>query len=287
MLHCAVTAVLLALLTAGAYGLANYLGPLLTRAYPLGGVLLAGQSVGVVGAAGLLAVTGGVAPDARHLLWGVLAGVFNGVALAALYTAAAAGPISIVMPIGATGSVVPVVVAIGLGERPALLQLVGIPLAVAGVVLAASRPARGPAAGAAHATARTIAITALSALAFGGFLTAFAAASEGGAPWAVFTSRVALVLCTAGVLLTRRLPVRLPWRALPAAALPGLLLLVGTVSYGVATTRGLVSVVSVLATLSPVVTVGLAVVVLGERLAVRQQVGVVTALVGVVLLAAG
>lgn len=60
-----------------------------------------------------------------------------------------------------------------------------------------------------------------------------------------------------------------------------------TVAYGTATTKGLVSVVAVIATLSPVVTVGLAVVVLGERLAARQRLGVVTALAGVVLLAAG
>ena len=74
---------------------------------------------------------------------------------------------------------------------------------------------------------------------------------------------------------------------LPALGVPGVLLLVGTVSYGEATTQGLVSVVAVLATLAPVVTVSLAVVLLGERLARRQQVGVVTALLGVVLLAAG
>ena len=51
-----VTAVLLALLTALCYGLANYWGALVTRVHPLGGVLLVGQTVGVVGAAVLLAV---------------------------------------------------------------------------------------------------------------------------------------------------------------------------------------------------------------------------------------
>lgn len=45
--------------------------------------------------------------------------------------------------------------------------------------------------------------------------------------------------------------------------------------------------VSVLATLNPIITVGLAVLVLGERLNRRQQAGVATALPGVVLLAAG
>ena len=127
----------------------------------------------------------------------------------------------------------------------------------------------------------------LAALTFGTFLTLFAAASQGGAAPALAISRLAVLVGTVVVLLVARSPVRVPVRAVPTVALPGLLLLVGTAAYGVATGTGLVSVVSVLATLNPVVTVGLAVVVLGERLAPRQQVGVGTALLGVVLLAAG
>lgn len=277
------TAVLLALVTALCYGLANYAGALVTRAHPLGGVLLVGQTVGVVGAGALLAVSGAALPAGEPLVLGGLAGVCNAVSLACLYAAAAAGPISIVAPIGATGAVVPVAVALLAGERPALVQLLGIPLAVGGVVLAAARESGGTA----HAAPRTLLLAAGSALTFGGFLALFGAASDASAPWALFSSRTTLVACTAAVVLGRRLPVAVPRGRLPAVALPGLLLLVGTVSYGIATTQGLVSVVAVLATLAPVVTVGLAVVVLGERLARRQQVGVVTALLGVVLLAAG
>jgi drug/metabolite transporter (DMT)-like permease len=103
----------------------------------------------------------------------------------------------------------------------------------------------------------------------------------------VLTSRVALLACTAATVAALGLPWRVPRRDIGPVALPGLLLVVGTIAYGVATTKGLVSVVSVLATLSPVVTVGLAVLVLGERLARRQQLGVAVALAGVVLLAAG
>ena len=277
------TAVLLALLTAAVYGVANYLGPLLGRRHALGGVLLVGQAVGALGAVVLLAAEPAGAPDARHLLLGIGAGACNGVALASLYRASGAGPISIVAPIGSTGAVVPVAVAILGGERPELLQLLGIPLAMVGVVLAAARD------GASDQQVRrsTVLLALLAALTFGGFLTLFGRASDAGVPWAVLSSRVALVVCTGIVLAVARVPVRLPARAAAASAVPGLLLLCGTVAYATATTRGLLSVVSVIATLSPVVTVGLAVVLLGERLAARQRLGVVTALVGVVLLAAG
>jgi drug/metabolite transporter (DMT)-like permease len=57
--------------------------------------------------------------------------------------------------------------------------------------------------------------------------------------------------------------------------------------FALASTRGLVSVVSVLASLYPVTTVLLARLLLGERIARMQQLGVVAALVGVVLITAG
>jgi drug/metabolite transporter (DMT)-like permease len=70
-------------------------------------------------------------------------------------------------------------------------------------------------------------------------------------------------------------------------AVPGLLLALATFAYGEATRTGLLSVVSVIATLNPVVTVGLAFAVLHERPSRVQLVGAATALVGIVLLAAG
>ena len=277
------TAVLLALLTAASYGVANYLGPLLSRRLPLAGVLLVGQTVGVLGGLLLVAVTGFGSPGRSGLLLGAAAGVANAIALASFYSAAARGPISIVAPIGATGAVVPVLVGILGGERPALLQLVGIPLAVLGVALAAARSA--PAADAPKAAG--IGLSVFAAAVFGAFLALFAAASDEGAPAAVLTSRAALLVCTVATVAALRLPWHLPRRDVGPAAVPGLLLVIGTFAYGIATTQGLVSVVAVLATLSPVVTVGLAVLVLGERLAGRQRVGVAIALLGVVLLAAG
>jgi drug/metabolite transporter (DMT)-like permease len=77
----------------------------------------------------------------------------------------------------------------------------------------------------------------------------------------------------------------------PAALLP--LALVGVLDlganglYAVATREGLLSVVSVLSSLYPAVTVVLARVVLGERVTRVQEVGVFVTLTGVVAISAG
>jgi len=333
---------LLALLTALLFGVAGYMGPVLSRSHGPSAVLAVGQVAAVAAAAVYLLAGGDHAPDARSLVLGVLAGAANGLALTSMFEAARYLPISIMAPIGATGGTVPVVVAILLGERPHVLQLVGIPLAIVGVVLVAARRSGRSEAGAppapptvgAHLTARArpteealqltgarsttgalqpgavdktgearraggegsttgalrpvgLRLAASWALCYGTFLSLFAEASKGGRAWAVFDSRVALLLTAVAVPLLRGTSLRLPWNAVPLVAVNGLLILGGVITYGLATAAGLVSVVSVLATLSPVVTVALAVVLLRERLRRWQRVGLVAAVVGVVLLAAG
>ena len=59
------------------------------------------------------------------------------------------------------------------------------------------------------------------------------------------------------------------------------------VLFGLATTRGLISVVAVLASLYPVVTIVLARAVLKEHVARIQRVGIVLTLAGVALISAG
>ena len=67
--------------------------------------------------------------------------------------------------------------------------------------------------------------------------------------------------------------------------MPGLLLVLGTALYAAAAGEGQLSLVSVLGSLFPVVTVGLGVAVVGERLTRTQAVGVASALAGIVLIA--
>lgn len=282
------TAAFLGLLTAALFGIASYLGPVLSRSHSPSAVLAVGQGIAVVAAAGILLAAGAATPDSRSLLLGLLAGAANGLALTAMFEAARFLPISVMAPIGATGGGVPVVVALLLGERPHVLQLTGIPLALIGVVLVAAGRTRPSELEPLTTLPRLgLWLAASWAVFYGVFLSLFAEASRGGEAWAVFSSRVALLATALAMPLVRGTSLRLPRSAVPLAAVNGLLILAGVITYGLATAAGLVSVVSVLATLSPIVTVALAVVLLHERLAGRQQVGLATAIVGVVLLAAG
>src|SRR3954462_2967062 len=101
--------VVLALGTSVFYGLANFLGPLFTRRFPLAGVLLVGQVAATVVALVAVAAAGEPAPDGRAIGLAALAGVGNAIGLAGFLRATELGPVSIVAPIGNTGTIVPVV----------------------------------------------------------------------------------------------------------------------------------------------------------------------------------
>jgi drug/metabolite transporter (DMT)-like permease len=277
-----VIAALLAAGTAVCYGVSNFVGPRMVRDLPLYPVLIAGQLVALVVSAALLATESGT-PSAGQVAAAALAGVGNAVGLLAFYRAAAIGPLSIAAPLGSLGAVVPVLVGVALGERLGALKLAAIALALTGVALAA-RPG-----GAAAATGdrRAAAGWALvSSFGFGVFLAGMSEAGEGGVFWAIALSRAALLALLVAAALRLASPLRVAARDVPRVLVPGLLLFAGTLLYTVATREGDLSVVSVIASLAPVVIVALAFTLLGERLTRTQGAGALAAMAGSVMLAA-
>jgi drug/metabolite transporter (DMT)-like permease len=277
-----VTAIALALGAALCYGVSNFIGPLISRALPTMAVITAGQAVALTVSAIVVVVHGGASPSLTEVGAGLLAGLGNAAGLALFYAAAASGPLSIVTPIGATGAAVPVLIGLAKGEPLGAVGALGIVLAIGGVVLAGRRASAS--AQEAADLRRTVLLAAASAVCFGVFLWAIAPASGSGIFWGVLLSRMALVgtlLC--GALVTSRALV-VPAADVPKVALPGVLLFGGTLMYAAATQEGLLSVVSVIATLFPVVTVTLAFVFLRERPSRTQWAGIAAALAGVVLL---
>jgi drug/metabolite transporter (DMT)-like permease len=258
----------------------NYVGPTLSRGLPVYPVLIAGQFVAFVVSGAVLAATRPAGPDATVVLAAAAAGVGNALGLICFYRAASLGPLSIVTPIGSLGVIVPVTAGLASGEALGGFKLAGIALAVCGVAIASRRPAGGAAATGSERASALWAL--LSALAFGTFLACIAPASEDGVFWAVMLSRAVLLVVLAGVALAIAAPLRAPLSRVPLLAVPGVLLFAGTIAYSAATREGDLSVVSVLGSLFPLVTVGLAFAG-GERVTRQQAAGVAAALTGIVL----
>ena len=178
-------------------------------------------------------------------------------------------------------------VGLASGERPAAIQLVGIALAMAGVVLA-GREAGEPDAAARRTARASVALALLAAIGFGTFFVGIDQAEQSAdVAWVLISARgpETLVLLVASVLGRTRLP-REPGAYVALAAV-GLFDLLANLMFVLATGRGLLSVVGVLGALYPAVTVLLARGVLGERLTRAQDAGVLVTLAGVLAMAAG
>ena len=274
---------LLALTASLSWGLGDFLAGLCTRRLPVVTVLVVSQAAGLATIALVVTVRGAGPPDARHLLYGSLAGVCGAVGLAALYRGLAVGPMSIVAPISATAAAVPVVFDLVTGDRPSGVQAAGIALAVAGVVLAS----RAGAAEGRRASTEGVGLALVAAVSFGLLLVLLGEASEGDPYWGTLAMRGTSFSLLVLAALVLRPSFALAERDLPVLLLIGVLDTAGNTLFAVATTESLLSVAAVLGQLYPVVTVLLARLVLGERMSRGQGAGVVSAFTGVALITAG
>src|SRR5215210_3345730 len=276
-------AALLALLSSLLWGGADFLGGPISRRLPALLVVGASQLAGLLTVAVVAVAAGELDAPTGYLPWAVAAGFAGLGGLVAFYRALAMGTMGVVSPIAALGVVVPVAVGLARGERPGALQLLGIVVAVLGVVMASGPELSG------RAGAEPLLLAAAAAVGFGLALLFIAEGARTSTLMTLVTMRVTSVLVVTLLLvsLARRARLRLSARDLPLIAVVGIGDAAANLTFGWASTRGLVSVVAVLGSLYPVVTVLLARVVHHERLAPVQNIGVVAALAGVGLIATG
>jgi drug/metabolite transporter (DMT)-like permease len=254
----------------------------LTKRLPAFGVTIVSQAAGFVGLLVAVALRGEV--DEHSLLLGMLAGIGGGAGLAAFYRALSLGTMSVVSPLVACGAVVPFTIALASGERPSALAGVGAVVALTGAVIASLEERRS----ASPDRARAVRLAVVAALSLGLFVYFLGLGSrEGDALSTLFGARVGslTLLLVLGVAL--RAPLRLPRVSLPVVAAVGIADVAANALFAVASSRGLLSLVSVLGSLYPVVTVVLAYLLLGERLTRAQRLGVGVALVGIAAISAG
>ena len=263
------------------YGSADFAGGLASRrAHVLRVVAIAAPTSFIVEVLLLPALGASFSP--RALAWGTASGVASAIGFALLYKTLALGPMSVLSPVTAlVSAVIPVTVGLLQGERPGQAALIGIPLALAAVVLVSA----GPSGEGSRATRAGLlfAVGAGSAIALQ--LIAFheAPANSGIAPLIVGRA-VASVLVLGAVLMRRRhLGPKRPSLGLSLAA--GAMDSFANLAFLLAVRLGDLSVVSVITALYPAATVVLARVVLHERLHRMQLIGLGIAAAAVVLLA--
>ncbi len=275
------TAVLLGLASAVAFGAADFLAGVLSRRTHFAVIGLISQVGATAGVWAVLPWFGGTGPSAMALGWGAASGLGGGVGSLALYRGLGHGQMNVVAPLSAVGgAALPALAGIALGERPSSVAFAGIVLALPALWLIA-RPAD-------TARASTVAGVGDGLLAGAGFALLFIALDRAGdrsGLWPVAAGQLAALLVLAGFVLVRRPTWAGAGRRAAAgvAVLVGLLSVTATLLYFLATHAGLLTVVAVLASLYPAITVVLAALVLRERASLVQRVGLVAATAAVAM----
>jgi drug/metabolite transporter (DMT)-like permease len=133
----------------------------------------------------------------------------------------------------------------------------------------------------------SVGLAVVAAVCFGCFVVALNGASEGGTLWAVTFSRLTSVGLLAATALALRPNLAITRRDMAPLLAIGALDVSASALFAAATTIGLLSLVGVLGSLYPVITIILAGVVLRERLDPFQRAGALGALAGAALIASG
>lgn len=274
-------ALLLALGSSLAYGIADFLGSLGARkAHVLRTVMIAAPASLTVDL--LLAPVLGASFAPATLFWGAASGVASAAAFALFYRTLAIGPMSVLSPVTAlVSAMLPVAVGLLQGEHLRPVELIGLPLALAAVVLV----------GAGHGTrgarpSRSVLLLAFAAGAAIALQLVFlhqAPPDSHVGPLIVGSAVSSTVTLAAAGVLYRRLGPAEPAYAMSATA--GVLDSAANLLFLLATRGGNLAVVAVVVALYPAGTVLLARGILTERIHRGQLIGLGAAAVAVSLLA--
>lgn len=275
-------AVLLALLSAATYGVGDFFGGMASKRAPAAAVLLWSHATGLTLILPATLVVAGEATT-HDLLVGGAGGLCGALGVGLLYRALAISTMSAVAPVTALlAAAVPIVAAFAQGERPGGIALTGMAIALGAIVLVSAegggslRPS----------DVRGFALALGSGFGFGLFFVALSYTDDGAGLWPIVGARMASVGAVGALALAGRTASRIPAgspRVLAAGA--GVLDTLANVLFLLAIREGLLSIVSVLSALYPVSTVILARVVLDERYAALQRIGIVLAIPATVLMA--
>jgi len=274
--------ILFGLLAAAFYGAADFCGGFATKRSDMYAVTATSQAAGLLLLLVLLPLLGGHFTQ-HALLYGTIGGICGAGGVLLLYHALSIGKMGVVSPITAVlAAAVPVIAGFARGERLSTWQIAGIAIALVSVVLISlSTESDGQFEFSTVGVREAIA----SGVLLGAYLLFLSLAGRDAGVYPLLLARVASVVVLALCAAALRRPV-VPARGSVAIVLfTGALDMGANVLYVLAVYAGYLSIAAVLTSLYPGSTVLLARIILGERLAVVQKIGVALALAGVALIA--
>lgn len=276
-------AVLLALLAAASYGLADFVGGVYSKRVSPWSVALMAQ---VGGAAVVLFVCLFVdgSPTRIDLWWTVVAGLGNGFGTAFLYRGLSLGRMGVVAPVSGVGAaLVPIAVGVLTGERPDPLVWLGISVAMPAIWLVAREPGADRSSGLGAGLTDGL----LAGLGFGTLFAALAQIPEEAGLLPLALNQV----IAAGAIVAVAMTLRSPWVPREPIALVGMvsgcLGALATGAFMIANRSGYLTVTAVIASLYPAFTIMLAASLLREHVHKTQAMGLGLCAVTVVLVALG
>lgn len=285
--------VLLALVGALFIGISDFLGGAASRrASPLA-VSTVLQLIGLLTLAPVAVVLGASALTLGDLGLGAVSGLVTSVAFLGFFTAIAHGRIGVVLPVSAAvAALLPAAAGIIGGNQLSALALGGVACALIAIPLVAYEPenegsAQPPDDGPSRwSAARQVSVAGVCGVGFGIYFICIGHTSTDSGLWPTVANLVVAVTVTIPVAKrTGQLPV--PASAPRLAIFGGIALGLADATLTTALQRGPLTVASVLGNLYPLVTIVLGVIVLRERVHHWHAVGIVLALAGVSMIAAG
>ncbi|MEY4328124.1 MAG: hypothetical protein RIR71_794 [Actinomycetota bacterium] len=284
--------IIFGLLSAFSYGYADFVGALAAKKVRAVTVTTISFSFGLLLALFMSLFVGANFSQAA-ISAGIYAGIASGLAISCLYAALALGPISIVSPLTAViSAVIPVIFDLATGAKLGPFALIAIGLVLVAVVLVAFVPGqdfRLP-------SLRALLYSVGAGVGFAGiFVFLDGAPSDSGLATLVVMRVVGITLMLAGLTYAffKYRPKQFLETSIFGRSLIWLVLLAGSgdvlgnVFFLVATRAGELAIAAVLTSLYPVGTILLARIVLKERIAKSQSLGIVLAIGACVLIAIG
>jgi drug/metabolite transporter (DMT)-like permease len=272
--------IVLALCSAVVYGVGDWCGGRASRRQPSVIVAVTGQIVSLLLVGAVLLIMRTAAPGASTWWWSAGGGVVGALGLAGLYHGLSHGDITVVAPVSAVvATVVPVVAALVIGERPSPVGYFGIALVVVAVALVSGAIGRHQ-----HSTPPVIVLLSVFVgVCFGLLFVAFSRAAHDSGVWPLIIARFASVPMLLAMAAAGRLRPASDSASMRIAVVAGVFDMGANMLYLIAARGGMLSIVGAVSSLYPASTVALAFAVDKERVGRWQAVGLALAAVALVL----